>query len=94
MDIKCVNAPNFENSLSNKDLFVYTCYLPPGYHKVLIYDPQIERAFVKDFVVNLNSRDVFPEYPIKVNLTKESEKAPNIWRTWHEDTKEGKLKSF
>ena len=55
MDIKAINMPNFYNlSLSNKDTYIYTCYLAPGYHKLLIYDPKMEQAFVKDFVVNLN----------------------------------------
>jgi hypothetical protein len=31
----------------------------------MIYDPVIERAFVKDFVINLNLReDIYPEFPL------------------------------
>jgi hypothetical protein len=29
-------------------------FCKPGYHQILIYDPEIDRAFVKDFVVHLN----------------------------------------
>jgi len=86
--------PNFNINQANKDWFVYTCLLNPGYHKLLIYDPQLEMAFVKDFVVNLNTKDVYPEYPTRESTIKKSEKAPNIWRTWHADSREAKFKSF
>ena len=65
MDVHSINMPNFKRSQNNKDWFVYTCLLNPGYHKLLIYDPKMEMAFVKDFVVNLNLKEgLFPEYPV------------------------------
>ena len=73
---------------------MFAGFLKPGYHQLLIYDPQLERAYCKDFVVNLNLReDIFPEFPLK-------EKAPpkkriaNMWRQWLEDSKEDIFKSF
>lgn len=67
MDVKNINMPDFNTEdLDKKKLFIYACFLKPGYKKFLIYDPKINRAFVKDFVVNLNLReDYFPEYPFK-----------------------------
>ena len=94
MDVHSVNIPNFYQNQNQKDWFVYTCRLNPGYHKLLIYDPLMEQAFVKDFVVNLNKKDVYPEYPLREANIKKSEKAPNVWRTWYTDSQEGKFKSF
>ena len=91
-DVKTVNMPNFGVNQDGKDWFVYTCNLNPGYHKLLIYDPELHRAFCKDFVVGLNRRDVYPEYPAKE--VKKSDKAPNVWRTWHEDAQEDTFRSF
>ena len=44
-------------------LFVYAACLPPGQHQFLIYCPKTTRVFVKDFVVDLNECEPFPEYP-------------------------------
>ena len=55
-------------------------FCKPGYHQILIYDPEIDRAFVKDFVVHLNQRDfVYPEYPLPLGdpIVKI---IPNMWR--------------
>ena len=92
-DAKNINMPDFTKDLSDKDWFIYAGYLKPGYHKLLIYDPSIERAFCKDFMVNLNLReDIFPEFP---KIDQEiSKKAPNVWRPWHEDAQEDIFKSF
>jgi hypothetical protein len=45
-------------------VYVYASFLPPGYHQLLIYDPAQERAFVKDFIVGMNRKDFYPEYPL------------------------------
>ena len=64
MDVKNINIPDFSQDLKDKDIFVFSCMLKPGYHQIIIYDPLLERAYCKDFVVNLNLReDIFPEYP-------------------------------
>ena len=36
------------------DFFMFAEFCKPGYHQILIYDPEIDRAFVKDFVIHLN----------------------------------------
>jgi len=66
MDVKNINLPDFSKDLKDKDYYVFAGFLKPGYHQLLIYDPQLERAYCKDFVVNLNLReDIFPEFPSK-----------------------------
>lgn len=51
--------------IEEQDWFVFAAFVPAGYHQILIYDPQLERAYCKDFVVKHNDRDfVYPEYPI------------------------------
>ena len=94
MDVKNINIPDFTKDLTNSDYYVFAGYLKPGYHQILIYDPQLEKAFVKDFVVNLNLKeDLFLEYP-----SKEQEPFPkhiaNVWRNWIEDSQEDMFKSF
>ena len=62
--MKNINAPDFSKDLRNKDYYVFAGSLKPGYHQILIYDPLMERAYCKDFIVNLNSKEgLFPEYP-------------------------------
>lgn len=65
---------------------MFAGFFPPGYHQCLIYDPLIERAFCKDFVVQLNRRDfVYPEYPLpQVGYVEKI--VPNMWADWKEDS--------
>ena len=86
MDVKNINLPDFSKQVMGRDCYVFAGFLKPGYHQLLIYDPQLERAYCKDFVVNLNLReDIFPEYP---GLEKEPQKKriANMWRQWLEDS--------
>ena len=88
MDVKNINIPDFDSDLHDSDFFVYASYLKPGYHQILIYDPLTEKAFIKDFVVNLNLReDIFPEYPAK-EPDPASKNIRNVWRNWIEDSQE------
>ena len=65
MDVRSINIPDLAESQTNVDMYIYADFLKPGYHQLLIYDPALERAFCKDFVLNLNLReDVYPEYPL------------------------------
>ena len=94
MDVKNINIPDFSKDLKDKDYYVFAGYLKPGYHQLLIYDPQLERAYCKDFVVNLNLReDIFPEYPSK-EKEPQKKRIANMWRQWLEDSKEDIFKSF
>ena len=65
-DVKNINVPDFGKDIENKDYFVFADFLKPGYHQIIIYDPKLNRAYCKDFMVNLNSReDLYPEYPLQ-----------------------------
>ena len=46
--------PDWEKNIGGQEWYVYAAYLKPGYHKLLIYDPEMDRAFCKDFIVMLN----------------------------------------
>ena len=63
-DVHAVNAPNFNEDIEDKGYFIYATFLPPGYHQMLIYDPDSRRAFTKDIIVGMNHKDFYPEYPI------------------------------
>ena len=63
-DTTKLNAPSLEDELHRKDYYVFAGFLNPGYHQVLIYDPELDRAFVKDFIVGLNTKDFYPEFPL------------------------------
>ena len=93
-DVKTINMPDFTKDLHNQDYYVFAGYLKPGYHQLLIYDPLLERAYCKDFVVNLNlAESIFPEYPNQDQEPNEKRVA-NVWRYWLEDSQEDKFKSF
>jgi hypothetical protein len=60
-----INMPKLSAyNLENQEWFTFAGFYPPGYHQFLIYDPKLERAYCKDFVLKLNQRDfAYPEYP-------------------------------
>ena len=60
---------------------------------MLIYDPLLEKAFCKDFVVGLNQKDHYPEYPRPLGF-KVHKTIPNVWRNWEDDTPEEISKSY
>ena len=40
--------------------FVYTAFLPPGLHQILIYCPLTDRLFCKEIVVGVNKCEILP----------------------------------
>ena len=54
---------NFYDEDLNKNMFVYAAYLVPGIHKFVIYCPISKRAFCKTIMVDVNTKDYYPEYP-------------------------------
>jgi hypothetical protein len=60
----------------------------------LIYDPLDRRAFCKDFIVGLNQKDFYPEYPILQDPIKHTKVIQNVWRQWREDTTDDNKWSF
>ena len=86
MNVKSINIPEFDY-IDDKgtDMYIYATFLKPGYHQVLIYDPALERAFCKDFIVGLNDReDIYPEYPVLEGMVLKK-RIQWIWRKWLPD---------
>ena len=90
MDVRSINVPNFndKDDMKESDIYVYAAFLKPGYHQLLIYDPLLEKAFCKDFMLNINTRqDIFPEYPV-IRGMKQKRRIKNVFENWLEDTYE------
>ena len=80
MDVKNINIPDFSKCIESKEYYIYSEFLKPGRHEILIYDPKYNRAYCKDFIVNINMReDIYPEFPCNSNNVI---KKPigNVWR--------------
>ena len=86
-DIRLVNMPELNApNIEYQDWFSFGVFLPPGYHKLLIFDPKYQRAFCKDVIIKLNRRDqVYPEYPVPSSEIMKKY-VPNMWKNWVEDT--------
>ena len=48
---------------------------------------------MKDFIVGMNRKDFFPEYPL-MHGRQIVKTVQNVWRDWKEDTFEDQAKSF
>ena len=68
VDLHCINMPKsipdwkihydeWDDPIPELECssFVFTQILPPGLHKILIYCPKSDRAFCKEFILDLNS---------------------------------------
>ena len=93
-DIKAINLPDITSqNIDQQDWFTFSGYFPAGYHQILIFDPKLERAFVKDFVLVQNQREfMYPEYPVIKGS--EVKIVQNMWRKWVDDTPENLLNAF
>jgi len=79
--MRVINEPlNLRTIRPTQEMYIYAAFLPPGYHKFLIYDPQAERAFSKSFLVELNEFDFYPEFPKQVNAGRRKRVVQNVWR--------------
>ena len=80
--------------------YIYTNYLPPGNHSVVIVCPKTKRVFVKEILVDLNQSDFFPEIPGVPRVQGEKPVVikkitrSNVWRRWREDTEEKENEAF
>lgn len=94
-DVRAFNFPNLKvTTVEKQDWFTFAGFLPAGYHQVVIYDPQLERAFCKDMVVRQNDRDfVYPEYPVPTGNLKQKV-VQNMWRKFVETTRSDHQKIF
>lgn len=80
--------PDLENGPPSNICFIYAAYLKPGHHKVLIYCPKTQRAFFKHIIVQLNTCDNYPEFPMMLDTLKIKKPHQNAWKNWIEDTPE------
>ena len=95
--VHSVNLPDLSAyNVDYLDLFVFAGVFPAGYHQMMIYDPQQERAFCKDFVIQHNTLDQFPEYPtINQELGEKFKKiVTNVWVKWNEETQQDLIHAF
>lgn len=54
-DVRTINLPDLSAyNVEAQEWFTFADFMKPGYHQVIIYDPKLDRAFCKDFVVKLN----------------------------------------
>jgi len=63
---ECVEDPNAksEEIIKGCNHYCFAQFLDPGYHQLIIYDPQTEQAFCQELVIDINYQQVlFPELP-------------------------------
>ena len=63
---------------------MFAAFLPPGRHQFLIYSHELKRAYAKDYIVDLNTVELFPEFPevppsVKKNKAIERQ---DVWARW------------
>jgi hypothetical protein len=93
-DTSVVNLPDNIRQAPQKGLkvdpnlhipFVYAEILPPGYHQFLLFDPQTEALWYKEFILDSNLKDQFPECPKNFYSIQSPERAAvDIWRRHRE----------
>ena len=74
--------------------FIYAALLPPGHHSFLIYDPELDRAFCKELVIDANSQDFYSDMPNslipKRYLAKKTKQ--DVWRLFEKTDQDLKFK--
>jgi len=84
-DVHTVNAPeNLDKEEPEDQHFIYCEILPPGHHQFIIYDPQVDEFYTHDFILGMNSKEMFTDFPKKKGKTRRA--ANNMWSNWREDT--------
>ena len=85
-DVHVVNEfPNLELGPPANTSFIYAAYLKPGHHQFLIYCPKTKRAFFQHIIVQLNTCENYPEFPLILETYKIKKPRQNVWRNWIED---------
>jgi len=78
-------VPELDGNCEEQDVYVYAAYLPKGPHKLLIYDPEDEAAWIHECMVgtNIDQKSFYescPEAPVRVNAGGRREIVPNPFR--------------
>ena len=88
-DVNVVNEfSDLENAAPTNPSFIYAAYLKPGHHKFLIYCPVTQRAFYKKIIVQMNTCENYPEFPLTLDALKIKKPHQNVWKNWIEDNAE------
>ena len=78
-----------EKQKPDNDYFVYAAYLPAGHHQFIIYNPLDDTFWTHDFVLELNKRELFTDFPRnKEHLGNGKKSYVDTWRYWEIDAKE------
>ena len=95
-DVRAVNIPKDleKEPPSCGKSYIFAGFYPPGNHNFLIYDPLLDKVFIKDIVVQLNTFETYPEYPRMIAKAKNVQPKKNVWRKWIEDTPETEVKVY
>ena len=85
---------------SEVDVFVFSGYLKPGLHSIIIYDP-IEKLYYKKSIVveigknsdkKIELENMLDE--LKSELVKKGSKTVNVFQQWHNDVDLAAMKSM
>lgn len=61
-DVMNVNLPKYFDEAAFSS-FVFAEFMPPGLHQKLIHCPQTDTFWIAHFLVDLNTKDFYPEFP-------------------------------
>jgi len=74
--------PDLESGPPSNVSFMYATFLKPGTHKLLVYDPKLQRAFFKHIIVQPNSCENYPEFPTILDTVRVKKPKQNVWKNW------------
>ena len=91
-DVMAINPPEYVKKDPKKGLkldkniqvpFVYAEILPPGHHQFVIYDPQSDEMWFKEFILDANTKDTYPESPRNFySISKPKLVQLDVWRKY------------
>lgn len=102
MDLHTVNQPlsvadeHAEPEPANWQNYVFAGFMEPGFHQIIIYDPLLEKAYCKEFLVDFrNLQEHYPEIPRAIaDSDSDRSKLPNVFAKWIPLDREGDMQAF
>lgn len=86
-DVYSINTPQRLLKEPSEGLFVFSEHLPAGHHQFIIYNPVDKEFYEHDFVLDLNSKDVYNDFPKLPHVCKQIIRDyKDVWRHWPRDT--------
>lgn len=75
--------------------YVFACMAEAGYHQIIIYDPLLNKAFCKEFIVEHTDQwMLFPELPKMIEVVKPEKPLPPVFHKWIHDNIERTEKAY